>query len=58
MGFPASPASLPPFKKVKVFTYGVILLKFETQQFHMCTNNNHILTPPPRKKKSRFLNNF
>ena len=32
---------LPPLlKNVKFFIYGAIMLKFETQHFHMFTNNN------------------
>ena len=33
---------LPP-QEVKFFTYGVILLKFETQHFHMFTNGNFFI---------------
>ena len=29
-----------PLKKVKFFSYCAILMKFETQHFHMFTNNN------------------
>ena len=29
----------PPLKKVKLFIYGAILLKFETQHLHMFINN-------------------
>ena len=53
----------PPLKKVKLFIYGEILLKFETEQFHMCTNNNrdnnlNMRVPPPSlpiKKVKLFI---
>ena len=54
IGSPASTAP-PPLDKVKVFTFGAILLKFETQQYHMCTNNNLNLNPPPLKKVKLFI---
>ena len=38
MGTPC-PTPLPPCE-VKFFTYGMILLKFETEHFHMFTNSN------------------
>ena len=34
------PLPLPPLKIVKFFIYGVILLKFETEHFHVFTNND------------------
>ena len=40
MGSPCRFHPPAPIEKVKFFTYGAILLKFETQQFHTCTNNN------------------
>ena len=38
---PPCPPPLPPLppQKVKFFIYGAILLKFETENFHMLTNN-------------------
>ena len=33
------PGASPPLKVVKFFIYGAILLKFETEHFHMFTNN-------------------
>ena len=33
------PPPLPP-PKVKFFIYGAILLKFETEHFHVFTNND------------------
>ena len=35
-----SPSPSPPLKNVKFFIYGAIWLKFETQHFHMFTDNN------------------
>ena len=35
--FPTTPS--PPLKKVKLFIYGAISLKFDAQHFHMFTNN-------------------
>ena len=37
VSFPFNP---PPLKKVKLFICSAILLEFETQDFHMFTNNN------------------
>ena len=39
MGFPCPNPPLPS-QKVKLFIHGAILLKFETEYFHMLTNNN------------------
>ena len=33
--FYSNPPLPPPFKNVKLFIYGVILLKFEAHHFHM-----------------------
>ena len=33
-------APLPPPPKVKLFIYGAILLKFETEHIHMFANDN------------------
>ena len=38
---PFTPAGAPPpFKKVKLFIYGEIFMKIETQHFYMFANNN------------------
>ena len=34
------PSKLLPIKKVKLFIYSAILLKFESKHFHMFANNN------------------
>ena len=49
-------APTPP--KVKFFIYGVILLKFETDHFHMFKNiifKWGFLAPPPSTLKVKFL---
>ena len=35
-----TPCSPPPSSNSQIFIYGAILLKFDTEQFHMLTNNN------------------
>ena len=40
MGVPLTPPPPSPHQKFKFFIYGAILLKFETEHFHMFTNNN------------------
>ena len=40
MGSSCLPRPHPLLEKVKLFIYGAIVLKFEIQQFPMCTNNN------------------
>ena len=41
MGFPFLPIPhpSPSLKKLKLFIYGAILLKFDAQHFHKFTNN-------------------
>ena len=41
MGVPLPPLLLPsPPQKIKFYIYGPILLKYETEHFHMFTNND------------------